>query len=172
MNPVSLKNAVLYFAYGSNMSPQRLLQRVPSAVVVGVAILPGHRLAFHKVGRDGSAKCDATLTNAATDRVHGVIYRIDAWHKPRLDAKEGLGCGYEQKTVEVKLHDHGRSSAFLYYATHVDASLKPFTWYREHVLHGARAHALPEHYIAAIHAVDAVDDPDPQRHRLEMAIYG
>jgi len=162
---------MLYFAYGSNMSPKRLLQRVPSAVVVGVATLPGHRLAFHKIGRDGSAKCDAALTNTAADHVHGVIYRIAFGHKARLDAKEGLGCGYEQKTVEVQLRDQGRSSAFLYYATHIDASLRPFTWYREHVLCGARENALPEHYIAAIHAVDAVDDPDPQRHRLETAIY-
>ena len=162
---------MLYFAYGSNMSPKRLLQRVPSAVVIGVAILPGHRLAFHKVGRDGSAKCDAALTNAAADRVHGVIYRIDSGHKLGLDAREGLGCGYEQKTVEVQLRDHRQSSAFLYYATHIDASLRPFTWYREHVLRGAREHALPGHYIAAIHAVDAVDDPDPERHKLETAIY-
>ncbi|MGD8955892.1 MAG: gamma-glutamylcyclotransferase [Chromatiaceae bacterium] len=163
---------MLYFAYGSNMSPKRLLQRVPSAVVVGIAILPGHRLAFHKVGRDGSAKCDASFTDAVADRVHGVIYRIDSRHKARLDAKEGLGHGYEQKTVEVQLLDQRTSSAFLYYATHVDASLRPFTWYREHVLHGARAHTLPGHYIAAIQAVEAVDDPDPQRHWLEMAIYG
>lgn len=162
---------MLYFAYGSNMSPKRLLQRVPSAVVVGVASLPGHRLAFHKIGRDGSAKCDAAWTNATTDCVHGVIYRIDSGHKLRLDAKEGLGRGYEQKAVEVQLRDHSRSSAFLYYATHVDASLRPFTWYREHVLRGAYEHALPEPYIAAIHAVDAVDDPDSRRHRLETDVY-
>ena len=50
---------MLYFAYGSNLSSARMAARVPSARVVARAQLPGHALRFHKVGRDGSAKCDA-----------------------------------------------------------------------------------------------------------------
>ncbi len=37
-----------YFAYGSNLHPVRLIERVPSASLVGVIGISKHRLAFHK----------------------------------------------------------------------------------------------------------------------------
>ena len=162
---------MLYFAYGSNLSVPRLRQRVPSARPLAVAVLDGHRLAFHKVGRDGSAKCDAALAPQDDATLYGVVYRIDARHKPRLDDAEGLGSGYQQKTVEVRHADGTRCSAFTYYATHIDPGLRPYPWYKEHVVRGARAQALPPAHIALIEAVETIDDPDPQRHQRELAIY-
>lgn len=53
---------IYYFAYGSNMLTERLIARTPSARPVGTSLLPGHRLTFHKRGRDGSGKCDAFET--------------------------------------------------------------------------------------------------------------
>ena len=47
-----------YFAYGSNMSSRRLRERMPGARAESRAILPCHRLAWHKIGKDGSGKCD------------------------------------------------------------------------------------------------------------------
>jgi gamma-glutamylcyclotransferase (GGCT)/AIG2-like uncharacterized protein YtfP len=162
---------MLYFAYGSNMSGRRLQQRVPSARVHGTALLVAHRLVFHKAGRDGSAKCDAAPSAGINDRVIGVIYRMDPRHKPLLDAAEGLDQGYAQKTVTLRTSDGLISQAFTYYATHVDPQLKPFSWYKEHVLRGAREHALPEPYVASIAAIVAVEDPDATRHLTELAIY-
>jgi gamma-glutamylcyclotransferase (GGCT)/AIG2-like uncharacterized protein YtfP len=162
---------MLYFAYGSNMSVRRLGARVPSARVVGVATLEGHRLLFHKCGRDGSAKCDAACSGEPGDRVIGVVYRIDPAHKPRLDEKEGLGNGYEQEHVTVRFADGSTAEALTYFATRTDPALKPFAWYREHVLRGAREHALPEHYVRMIGLVEAIDDPDDGRHAMELAIY-
>ncbi|MGB5672631.1 MAG: gamma-glutamylcyclotransferase family protein [Sedimenticolaceae bacterium] len=162
---------MLYFAYGSNMSTRRLQQRVPSACALQPAVLQGHRLTFHKVGRDGSAKCDAAPSRDDRDRVHGVLYRMDPRHKPRLDDIEGLGRGYEQKSVTVRLADGTESLAITFYATHVDPTLRPYLWYLEHVLRGARENRLPDHYQAAIALVQTVDDPDPHRHAMELAIY-
>jgi gamma-glutamylcyclotransferase (GGCT)/AIG2-like uncharacterized protein YtfP len=162
---------MLYFAYGSNMSTQRLLQRVPSARAPQAAVLQGHRLVFHKVGRDGSAKCDAVASGHDRDAVHGVLYQIDKGHKPRLDGFEGLGQGYGQKSVTVRLADGTEWLAVTYCATHVDDTLRPYPWYLEHVLRGACEHGLPDHYRAAIAAVQTVDDPDPHRHAMELAVY-
>lgn len=162
---------MLYFAYGSNMSVRRLQQRVPSARVLHVATLRGHRLVFHKAGRDGSAKCDAELTARDSDAVRGVIYRMDLRHKVLLDKAEGLGRGYEQKTVALRLIDGTESKAITYYATHIEATLRPYAWYVEHVLRGAQEHYLPAEYLAAITAVPTVDDTDPRRHACELAIY-
>jgi len=160
-----------YFAYGSNMSTPRLRQRVPSALLLGVAILRGHRLVFHKAGRDGSAKCDITVTRYRADAVHGVLYRLDPRHKAFLDEAEDLGMGYELKNVGVQRRDGGTLVAFTYFATRIDPQLQPYSWYLHHVIRGAKEHELPGHYIASIASVDTIDDPDRVRQRMELAVY-
>ncbi len=161
----------LYFAYGSNMSLPRLRARVPSARAARRVVLTGHRLAFHKIGRDGSGKCDIAAAARPSDRVHGVLYRIAPDHRAALDAAEGLGRGYATKTVVLTTPAGGQRTAFTYYATAIDDALAPYSWYLQHVLRGAREHALPAAYIAAIAAVAAVADPDRRRSRPELAIY-
>ena len=161
---------MLYFSYGSNMSLARLRSRAASARFHTIAALPAHRLRFHKTGRDGSAKCDAEHTGNTADQVTGVVYEIADADKPALDRHEGLGSGYEDKHVEV-VTDTGTITAFTYFATHVDDSLKPFHWYKQHVLIGARENHLPADYIARIEAVDSMDDPDAARQARELAIH-
>ena len=153
-----------YFAYGSNMLLARLRERTPSAVAVGRGVLAGHRLAFHKVGRDGSGKCDIHAGDAAGSVVHGVLFHLHPGEKAALDEAEGLGRGYGIRRVEIETAA-GRIQAFSYYATRIEAGLRPFHWYRDLVLAGAREHGLPERYIDRIAAVPAVADPDPARSR-------
>lgn len=160
-----------YFAYGSNMSLRRIRARVPDATVLSTATLPGYRLAFHKIGRDGSGKCDVQAIPTEHAAVHGVVYRIREQDKPRLDAWEDLGRGYVERRVRVHLADGSSTEAFLYAAVLIDPALKPYPWYKAHVLYGAREAGLPDAYIAAIEAVDTVADPDPLRHARETAIY-
>jgi cation transport regulator ChaC len=162
---------MLYFAYGSNMSVPRLRHRVPSAHALSAAMLHGHRLAFHKAGRDGSAKCDAAPGRCVQEHLYGVVYRIDPQERPLLDAAEGLGNGYEEKRVSVRCLDGPEVEAFTYCATHIDPSLRPFPWYLEHVIRGARAHGLPPSYIAMITGVQTTADWDASRQASEMAIY-
>lgn len=164
---------MLYFAYGSNMSLQRLRQRVPSARKVAVATLGLHELKFHKKGsRDGSGKCDIALTGLPTDQVFGVVYEMDGGEKSALDAAEGLHRGYETKEVDLLTLDGRMLQAFTYYGTDLDDSLRPFQWYKAHVLQGALENGLPESYTAKIRAVETIDDPDHQRHLAEMSIHG
>ncbi len=158
-----------YFAYGSNMSVKRLQHRVSSAHPIGVATLSDHRLAFHKIGRDGSAKCDAAQAPGHT--VYGVVFTLAEEHKTLLDRYEDLGRGYEDKLVDVTLTNGAVVKAFTYYATRIDASLKPFDWYRRHVIHGATEHALPADYIRALQAIETIDDTDTARRQTELLIY-
>ena len=162
---------MLYFAYGSNMSIRRLHARTPSAGFVTVATLHGHELRFHKAGRDGSAKCDAFANGDPGHRVVGVVFELDPAEKPALDRVEGLGQGYEEKTIELTAQAGRIVTACTYYATHIDPGLRPYHWYKHHVLSGARDHGLPEPYLQRIEAVAAIADPQPERHRREMAIY-
>ena len=160
-----------YFSYGSNMSPKRLQARIPSAEFVVVAILAKHELRFHKIGKDGSAKCDATHTGDAEHIIIGVVYDICETQKPTLDQIEGLGRGYEEKIVTIVTDEGDHHEAITYYATHIDPKRQPFDWYKEHVIRGTREYDFPQHYVKAIDSVESVDDPDSGRHEEEMGIY-
>jgi len=162
---------LLYFAYGSNMASRRLRQRVPSARLVDRARLTGHRLAWHKQGGDGSGKCDIPAGHPA-DAVYGVVYRMDPRHKPRLDRAESLGTGYQQKRVEVwLLGEEQPITALTYYAIRVDVNYLPYDWYRDHVLIGAREHALPEDYVSLIENVPVFEDADARRAHAERLVH-
>lgn len=161
---------LIYFAYGSNMSSRRLEARLPSATVIGTGALDGHRLAFHKVStKDGSAKCD--IVESRLDQVFGVLFGIDEAEKPTLDSLEGLGNGYEERTVDIKVRSGASRRAFAYVATNIDARLKPYSWYKRHVMEGAREARLPPAYLEMLERVDAIEDPNKEREARELAIY-
>jgi len=162
---------VLIFAYGSNLCMGRLKGRVPSARVVTVASLAGHALRFHKRSRlDGSGKADAYETGRATDEVWGVVYEIDPAEKPDLDKAEGLGAGYDEKTVTLESDDGREIVALAYVATDIDPDLVPYGWYKAHVVRGARQHGLPEEYVRRIEVQASSDDPKQDRVRRERSV--
>lgn len=152
-----------YFAYGSNMFSARLNERVPSARKVTTGSLSAHRLCFHKVGRDGSAKADMFYTGDTSDVLYGVIYQINGEDKVHLDRAESLGHGYQQKEL-VLATELGELNAFSYYALKIAAkTLPPFDWYHALVVHGAKEHQLPLHYINEIAAHNTLEDDDLAR---------
>ena len=157
------------FAYGSNMSTRRLRARTPSARPIGIAQLAGHRLMWHKVGRDGSAKCDCRETGDPSDVVWGVLHEIALLERPHLDLAQGLGQGYDHKRVRV-LGASGLVEAGVYVATHIDDTLRPFDWYLGFVLHGAREHGLPDAYLQQLGKVSAIVDADAARREMNLAL--
>ncbi|RQR59360.1 gamma-glutamylcyclotransferase [Burkholderia sp. Bp9125] len=165
------ENEFLYFAYGSNMSVERLVSRTPSARVVAIGYVPGHRLVFDKFSRkDGSGKCDCERTDDGNDSVCGVLYAITETDRRALDKAEGAGYGYEPRQVDVET-EQGAVLALTYIATDKRHGLNPYHWYKRHVLAGARQARLPANYIAAIEQVQSIDDPDSERAAQESRIY-
>ncbi|MBV8613701.1 MAG: gamma-glutamylcyclotransferase, partial [Acetobacteraceae bacterium] len=124
---------------------------------------------FDKPGLDGSGKCDAEATLVPQDRVYGVVYEIDSSQKPQLDKAEGLGRGYAQKDVEV-ISGEAVLSAVTYYATRKDRSLRPYRWYKEYVIAGARENSLPPEYIGLIERIDSIEDSDSRRAERARAL--
>lgn len=160
-----------YFAYGSNMSLLRLRERVPSAERIGVFVLKEHQLRFHKSSGDGSGKCDAFQTNDRGDMVIGALFEISADEKGALDRAEGLGYGYDEKIVKVE-NDFGEAfDAFIYYAIRMDSSLKPYSWYLNHVVIGAKEAQVPAQYFNIIQSVECIEDPDQHRDAKQRALY-
>lgn len=149
---------ILYAAFGSNLHPRRLQERIPAAIPSGSAFLPGWSLSFHKRSEDTSGKCN--ISNPG-DGVHLAIYRIGADDKHRLDEIEGVGLGYDAGEIEVP--GFGRCSTYFAAQTHIDDTLIPYDWYREIVLCGCRWHGFPQAYVARIAGLETVPDPNPAR---------
>ncbi len=142
-----------YFAYGSNLAPGRLRERVGEFRVHGVGCLHGHRLAFNKRGRDGSGK--ANLMPDPLGLVWGVVYELtpDAW--PTLDRFE---AGYTRLRVEVERSAGEAFEAWTYASARLSRT-PPFAWYREHMVQGARHHGLPDDWVAWLERVAVQPDP-------------
>lgn len=164
---MSQPDSFVYFAYGSNMLTRRLRERTPSARVIGAATLAGFELRWHKVSKDGSAKCDIVRSVAAGACVHGVLFEIALHDKPALDLAEGIGMGYREERVQVD-GTHGAVEAWTYRATNIDPLALPYTWYKAIVVAGAREHGLPAGYVDALDAVRTKVDPRPERTAQNM----
>jgi len=155
----------IYFAYGSNMLSRRLRERTPSASVIGTGHVEGRRLAFHKVGKDGSAKCDIQAANAVTDKAYGVLFRVAYSEKGGLDSAEGLGEGYREESLLVRRDDGTQITARAYVATAIEPNLRPYDWYKGLVVAGAMENGLPRAYVERLRTVDAQPDPDANRRK-------
>lgn len=156
---------VRYAAYGSNLLPQRLQRRVPSARLLGVQAVDGWALRFNKRGQDGSGKCNIV---PAAEQIHVAVFEMREVQRANLDRIEGLNVGYH--ALELVVPDFGACFAYSASASHIDETVAPFGWYKELVLAGCILHGMPSAYAEAIRALAHVDDEDEERHREHMAI--
>ena len=159
-------NKIKYAAYGFNLHPIRLSERIPSAKLLGKAILEGKALRFHKRSKDGSAKCN--IVDEKKQRVYVAMYEIDESEKSALDNTEGAGYGY--RCEEVKVLGFGKCITYIAEDSHIDDSLKPYTWYKEMLLVGCEKLEIPKAYIEHIRCVDANEDLDQQRQAKNMEL--
>ncbi len=166
-----MSTSLTYFAYGSNLHPVRLGERIPSARLITTGQLNGYRLAFHKRGQDGSGKCNLVHTGRPADHVLGAIYTINRVHKAELDIFEGNGNGYIDQQLVID-SSTGIQSCFSYMAqhTHIDDQLLPYHWYKHLVREGARFLGFHSAYIRAIDDVDSRADPHRQRDQEHQAL--
>lgn len=158
-----------YFAYGSNLHPLRLQERVPSANLLGITSLAGHQLVYGKRGIDGSGKCTTVGGCYESDYVLGAVFTLRASELGALDAVEGPA--YQRKQAVFRLND-SELSCFYYEASDcsIDNDLLPFDWYRDLVILGARYHQFPAAYVASLGAVPTRQDADPMRQQKMLAL--
>ena len=155
---------VPYFAYGSNLCLPRLRSRVPGVQPIERTCLDGYELRWHKRSGDGSGKCSISPSVGKPLVVYGVLFQIPEEEKHLLDKAEGLGFGYEERSVLVAAAE-GRTEAVTYVATstYIDDALRPYRWYKDIVISGAEAFDLPPDYIATLRSIVAVEDPNAER---------
>lgn len=160
---------MLYYAYGSNLHPARFGARIPSSQLLGVALINGYQLLFHKRGADGSAKCNALFSGDPEHRLLGALFSMAVHEKPILDEIEGAGYVVSEVTVQ---HEGKERQAFMYVAEHgyIDDLLLPFQWYKDFVLQGARFLSFPDEQLQLIDAVPAINDVNVERQASNESI--
>ena len=147
---------VTYFAYGSNMSTQRMRSRIPSWTLVGPAKLLGKRMLCNKKSRDNSGK--ANLVDRPGDAVWGVVYELDMAELKKLDRAEG---GYERTSLEVWTEEGNPLLAQVYISNELTRDPVPYEWYKKLLIAGARQHQLPGDYLDYLSQLPS--KPDPRR---------
>lgn len=163
---------MLIFAYGSNMNVNRLRNRVPSASKLTIAYLKGYNLLCNKISTDGSAKANITKSDSENNRVWGVLFVIDKSEKANLDKVEGLGKGYNE--IQLTFNDlkdqEYQANVYIADENYIDNELKPYDWYLEYILSGARQNQLPEDYITAIEALKFETDNNIARRNKHFRV--
>jgi len=148
-----------YFAYGSNLLPSRIQQRLGPIVSIGNAILIDHQLNFSKVSSDASGKC--TIWPFAGQSVYGVVYDLALESKNLLDEIEGVGKGYE--SVMYDIAGYGECFAYVAQAPYIANNIAPYEWYKQLVLEGCRFHSFPTEYIKMVESFDSIPDQNQLR---------
>jgi gamma-glutamylcyclotransferase (GGCT)/AIG2-like uncharacterized protein YtfP len=95
-----------YFAYGSNLSLAQMRRRCPTAVELGRAALPNHRLVFagHSEAWGGAV---AHVARAPGAKVEGMLYVISEQDLEALDRCEGVPFVYD-RVVKTVVDEHGK----------------------------------------------------------------
>ena len=95
-----------YFAYGSNMDPERMRRRGIKFSRREHAVLEGFRLEFNKVSSRNPREGYANIVKDPEGIVEGILYEIEESDLSKLDKFEGYPLHYRRTRIYVKL-DNG-----------------------------------------------------------------
>jgi len=136
-----LNMSLLYFAYGSNMWNQQMIERCPQNVKIGTGHLPSFRWIISRRGY-------ATIIKSEGSEVHGVLFQITRSDEDRLDKREGFHSGcYFKAEVIVRFGDI-EVDAFTY-VDHVSEEGSAKAEYIQKINLALADAQLPESYVTS-----------------------
>ncbi|PCC73948.1 Gamma-glutamyl cyclotransferase, AIG2-like [Nannocystis exedens] len=148
---------VWYFAYGSNLHPQRRATRAGlSPVDSAPGTLCGWRLVFDMPGVPPAEPAMASIRRDATGEVHGLLLRLRAQEFAALVGSEGGDRFYVREQVEVIAYDGRGVIAEVFVAApgrRLQREGTPSRRYLELIREGARLSALCPEYCAWLEAL-------------------
>ncbi len=136
-----------YFAYGSNMNPDRARTRGLGFTAISPARLRGMRLVFDKVSRAHPGVAHANIVYAPEDTVEGVLYRLRSPDEILgMDPFERVPVHYGRDVVYVA-SGGGHTPAWTYFANPAvrKDGLRPPCSYLGHLLAG-RDYLTPRYF--------------------------
>ena len=138
----------LYAAYGSNMDPQRMMERCPHSPLRTTGWLLGWRLTFggEDLGWDGAL---ATIVEDPLEQVFVAVYDITEEDEAALDSWESADTGLYRKTRVRVTTLLGEQLAWTYVLDAYEGGL-PSASYLGILADAAEAADAPADYVAAL----------------------
>ena len=148
-----------YFAYGSNMNPERVKARGLNYSQVLSGQLSGYELSFNKYSakREGSAANIIMQENAVTE---GVLYLLsEAEQIVAMDPFEGFPDHYTRELLSISTKS-ASVRAWVYIANQrfIRRNLLPPRWYLNHLLAGKQF--LTQPYYERLKKVECISGTD------------
>lgn len=120
-----------YIAYGSNLNLDQMFRRCPGAIVIGSAVIKGHKLVFRGNSRSGVANIEPS----AGEQVPVGIWAITPDDEVALDRYEGYPFLYTKKFYTVTVNGR-RIRAMAYIMTPGHRIEPPLMGYLHTILQG------------------------------------
>lgn len=146
---------IYYFAYGSNMNPNRMANRVGDFEIVGLGVLQNFELKFNKIAKNKNGIGYANVVWAPGKNVEGIIYQFE--DIALLDKHEGYPKHYNRKVLDI-LHNQSLLKTWVYIAqeNQISNGLLPERSYLGHLLVGEEY--LSESYFEELRIVPVKED--------------
>lgn len=125
-----------YFAYGSNMDKERMLERELNFTSRQFAKLYGYKLMFNKISKKQGMVSNIEQSNS--DFIEGVLYEFPDSDISKLDKAEGYPNHYDRIKVTLVTKDGTQTEATTYIAKQdkIVNGLHPTKKYLKHLLAG------------------------------------
>ena len=149
-----------YFAYGSNMNPERVRQRKMSFESADLGHLFDYSLRFNKRSLKYPGAAAANVMAVSNGVTEGVVYRlVDPMQIEMMDPYEGYPVRYRRTALPITTKA-GNVDAWVYIANedHVAEGLAPARWYLNHLLEGRDY--LSDSYFESLSQTKCLDDSD------------
>jgi hypothetical protein len=146
---------VWYFAYGANMNDVAFRERRGMRPLESRAgRLRGYRLRFNLEGRPVGKAAPANISDDANGEVWGVLHKLTRRDLLRLDVTERVPSWvYRHLRADAEDKDGRPVRIVTYIAKGKDKDGSPSLRYLTLLRDGARAHGLPEHWIAFLDSI-------------------
>ena len=149
-----------YFAYGSNMNPERVARRDMGFTRILGGSLADFELRFNKRSTVHPGMASANVMRTPGAVVEGVVYELtEPAQIEQMAPFEGSPERYVREPCAIQT-DEGSMTAWVYIATErwITEGLRPARWYLNHLLAG-EAH-LSSAYFSSLSRVDCLPDSD------------
>ena len=123
-----------YFAFGSNMSAQRMHERIGWSPSRSGVILTDYEMVFNKHSNDGGK---ANIMYSPGDLVEGILYSVNEEDLLILDKYEGVAAKqYKRHEIEILNNNKNSIKAVTYKALTTGKVYSPTEEYLSYILEG------------------------------------
>ena len=105
-----------YFAYGSNMDPERVRERLGKLPDRKAATLAGWVLKFNKMASRNPREGYANIDMQDGEKVEGILYDITTEELRKMDLRESYPIHYNRINIVVRTEDDKEIEVITYIA--------------------------------------------------------